>query len=170
MRQLTSKHTGGDPVLKQVLAIFAVEINVVRRSVQQQFDFPNLDERFARASENRKIFQQAETLAASEPLECPGSCDWCSGQQCCPGFAGSNNVTSPCMCQRTTRLTESSACDAIRRRSMSAHTTWMAATFNSAWIVRRCPQSWESIRSAFNVNLYSSTRMTGVVALGRVLP
>ena len=53
-------------------------------------------------------------------MKCPGSRDWCSRVQCCPGFAGSNNLIFPCptasasynMCQATTRLTDTSACDA----------------------------------------------------------
>jgi len=68
----------------------------------------------------RYIYQE-ETLVASEPVKCPGSCDWCRAEQCCPGFADSNNLTFPCstasascnMSQTTTRLTHSSSCDAI---------------------------------------------------------
>ena len=81
-------------------------------SVQQQLDLP---------LPQRRRGQQEETLATSEPAECPGSCDWCSGEQCCPGFADSGNLTFPCptasasynMCQSSTRFTDSSACDAI---------------------------------------------------------
>ena len=62
-----------------------------------------------------------ETLAVSEAMK-----------------ADNNNLTCPCMCHTTTRLTESSACDAIPSRSMSAHMIWMAllisATLNRASI------------------------------------
>jgi hypothetical protein len=84
------------------------------------FPCPNADEGFAGCQTTERYSYQAETLAASEPVKCPGSCDWCSGEQCCPAFVGSNNLTFPCptasasynMCQTTTRLTDSSSCDA----------------------------------------------------------
>jgi len=85
------------------------------------FPCPNADEGFAGCQTTERYTYQEETVVQSEPVKCPGSCDWCSGEQCCPGFAGSGNLTFPCptasasynMCQTTTRLTDSSACDAI---------------------------------------------------------
>jgi len=85
------------------------------------FPCPNADEGFAGCQTTERYTYQEETVVQSEPVKCPGSCDWCSGEQCCPGFAGSGNLTFPCptaspsynMCQSTTRLTDSSSCDAI---------------------------------------------------------
>jgi len=85
------------------------------------FPCPNADEGFAGCQTTERYTYQEETVVQSEPVKCPGSCDWCSGEQCCPGFADSNNLTFPCptasasynMCQSTTRFTDSSACDAI---------------------------------------------------------
>ena len=85
------------------------------------FPCPSAVESFAGCPTTGRYIYQEETLAASEPVKCPGSRDWCSRVQCCPGFAGSNNLTFPCptasasynMCQTTTRLTDASACDAI---------------------------------------------------------
>ena len=85
------------------------------------FPCPGAVESFAGCPTTGRYTYQEETLAAWEPVKCPGSRDWCSRVQCCPGFAGSNNLTFPCptasasynMCQTTTRLTDASACDAI---------------------------------------------------------
>ena len=83
------------------------------------FPCPGAVESFAGCPTTGRYTYQEETLAASETVKCPGFRDWCSRVQCCPGFAGSNNLTFPCPTASasynmwTTRLTDTSACDAI---------------------------------------------------------
>jgi len=84
------------------------------------FPCPNADETFDGCQTTQRYTFSPETLSASELVRCPGSCEWCSAEQCCPGFVGSNYLTFPCstaptsyaMCQTTTRITDSSACEA----------------------------------------------------------
>ena len=83
------------------------------------FPCPNADENFNGCQTTERFTYSPETEVAAAHVPCPGSCNMCSGEQCCPGFAGSDNLTFPCptassgydMCQSNVRLTDSSACD-----------------------------------------------------------
>lgn len=83
------------------------------------FPCPNADAFFNGCQTSERFNYSAETLSAAAHVPCPGSCNMCSGEQCCPGFAGSNDLTFPCptasagydMCQSNVRLTDNSACD-----------------------------------------------------------
>jgi len=105
------------------------------------FPCPNADEGFAGCQTTERYTYQEETVVQSEPVKCPGSCDWCSGEQCCPGFADSNNLTFPCptasasynMCQSTTRFTDSSACDAITSAIGDPHVTSVTGEKFDLW-------------------------------------